>query len=145
VHTAQPGEPALVAVPGYDYAHVRAGGRSANELLHSDPGHLKAASARVVLHQWTMIAALALVQVKPRYVHMPGLRQAMTSVFVHELAGPGAQVTKETIHAGQVTIARQGCTVTYCWFHAGVVTVVTGDNGHDIHDYAEAHLQSARA
>ena len=58
VHTAQPGEPALVAVPGYDYAHVPAGGPNAKKLLQSDPEHLKAASAHVVLHHANMIAAL---------------------------------------------------------------------------------------
>jgi hypothetical protein len=84
------------------------------------------------------IAALALVQVKPQYANLPGLRQAITSGFVSEMARSGANVTKETIHTEQVTI-----TGMYCWFHAGALTVVTGDNGHDIRDYVEAYLQVA--
>ena len=145
VHTAQPGEPALLAVPGYDYANVPAGGPSANELIKSDRQHLKSASAHMVLHNGNMVAALAIVQMKPQYVNMPGLRQAMMSAFVNEMAGSGATTTKQTIHTEPVTIARQGSNVVYCWFHGGAVTVVTGDNGHDIRDFVEAYLQAAHA
>lgn len=140
-HTAQPGEPALIAVPGYDYANVPAGGLSAKELIKSDPQHLKSGSAHVVLHEGNMIGALALIQVKHQYAQLPGLRQAMTSSFVQQMAGSGATVTKQTIHTQPVTIAKKGSTVTYCWYHGDTVSVVTGDNAQQIHDFAEAYLQ----
>ena len=145
VHTAAPGEPALMAVPGYDYANPPATAPSANEFIKSDPQHLQSASVHMVLHDGNMIAALALVQMKPQYASLPGLQQAIASGFVSEMAGSGAKVTTETIHTERVTIAKQGSTVVYCWFHAGALTVVTGDNGHDIRDYVEAYLQAAHA
>ncbi len=145
MHGAQPGRPFLIAVPGYAYANVPAGGPSSKELIKSDPHHLKSASAHVVLHEGNMIAALVLVQVKPQYVNLPGLRQAMTSAFVQDMAGSGAKAAEETIHTEPVTIARDGSTFVYCWFHNGAKTVVTGDNAHEVHDFVEAYLEAAHA
>ena len=67
----------------------------------------------------------------------------MSSAFVKELTGSGAKVKEQTIYTEPVTFARAGSTVTYCWFHNGAVTVVTGDNGHEIHDYVDAYLAAA--
>ncbi len=143
--SAQPGGSALVTVPGYDYANAPTGGHSMKELVKTDPQHLKSVSAKLVLHDGNMIAALVLVQVKPQYVNLPGLREAMSAAFVKELAGSGAKVTQQTIHTEPVTFAKAGSIVTYCWFHGGAVTVVTGENAHEIRDFVEAYLQAAHA
>jgi hypothetical protein len=143
--SAQPGGSALVTVPGYDYAKLPTGKHSMKELVQTDPQHLQSVSGKLVLHDGNMIAALVLVHVKPQYVNLPGLRQAMSSAFVRDLGGSGAKVTKQTIHTEPVTVARAGSTVTYCWFHNGAVTVVTGDSGHEIHDYVDAYLAAAHA
>jgi hypothetical protein len=142
-HTAQPGETALIAVPGYDYANVPGVGPSAKEMIKSDPQHLKSASVHMVLHEGNTIASLVLVQIKPQYANLPEIQQGMVSAFVTDMAGSGATVTKEIIHTEKVAIARQGNTVVYCWYHNGAVTVVTGGNASDIHDFVEAYLQAA--
>lgn len=140
----QPGGP-LMAVPGYEYVGVPGGGPSAEELIKSDPVHLKSASVRMVVHDGNMIAAVAVVQLKPQYMNMPGLRQDAMSAFAEELGGSGTKLTKETIHSEPVTVARQGTSVTYAWFHGGAVTAVMGDNGPEIRDYVEAYLEAAHA
>ena len=66
----------------------------------------------------------------------------MTSSFVQEMTGSGATEMKQTIHTEPVTIAKKGSTVTYCWFHGDTVSVATGDNGQEIHNFAEAYLQA---
>jgi hypothetical protein len=136
----------LIAVPGYDYANITGGGvPSAKDVIKSDRQHLQSASVHMVLHQGNIIGALALIQVKPHYANLPGLPQAMTTSFASELAGPGAKVSTETIHTQKVTIARDGSTATYCWYHTGTVTTVTGDSGPHIRDFVEAYLTTAHA
>lgn len=142
--TAQPGEPAMTTVPGYDYANIQSG-PSAKEIIKSDPQHLQAASAHMILHGGNMIAALVLIQVKPQYANLPEIQQGMAPSFAKALAGSGAKVSTETIYTEKVTIARNGSTVTYCWYHGGVVTEVTGNNGPGIHGFVEAYLKAAHA
>jgi hypothetical protein len=144
VHSAQPGGPALTAVPGYDYANIQSG-PSAREIIKSDPQHLQSASAHMILHEGNMIAALVLIQVKPQYANLPELQQGMAPSFAKALAGSGAKVSTETIYTEKVTIARNGSTVTYCWYHGGVVAEVTGNNGPGIHNFVEAYLKTAHA
>jgi hypothetical protein len=132
----------LIAVPGYDFIDNPGGGPNAEDLIKSDPQHLKSASAQMVLHNGKKIASLVLVQVKPQYANISRIQQGMVSAFLTDMAGSGATVTTETIHTEKVAIARQGSTVVYCWHHNGAVTVVTGDNGSAIHDFVEAYLQA---
>jgi hypothetical protein len=132
----------LPAVPGYDYANIQSS-PSVKEIIKSDPRHLESASAHMILHDGNMIGALALVQVKPQYANLPEIRHAMAPSLAQAMAGSGAKVSTETIHAEKVTIARDGSTVTYGWYHGGVVATVTGDNGPGIHDFVEAYLQVA--
>jgi hypothetical protein len=142
VHLVQPGGPALIAMPGYDFIAIPGGGPNAKDFLKSDPLHLKSASAYMVLHNGNTIASLVLVQIKPQYADIPRIQQGTVSAFLTNVAGSGATVTTEIIHTEKVAIARQGSTVVYCWYHSGAVTVVTGGNGSAIHDFVEAYLQA---
>lgn len=147
-HMAQPGEPTLIGVPGYDYANVSGSDApDVNEMIKSDPQHLQTGSAHIVLHDGNMIAALVLVQVKPAYANLPEFQQGMASSFAEEKAGSGAKVTAETIHAEKVSIARDSSTITYGWYHDGTMTVVTGDNASEVQvrNFVEAYLKVAHS
>ncbi len=145
-HTAQPGKPALIAVPGYDYANVSASDvPDVKEMIKADPQHLQAGSVHMVLNDGNMIAALVLVQVKPAYANLPEFRQGIASGFAEEMAGSGAKVTTETIHTEKVSIAKDSSTVMYCWYHDGTVTVVTGGNESEVRNFAESYLRTAHS
>ena len=141
-HTAQPGEPALLAVPGYDYSNPSsADAATAKELVKTDPLHFKTASAHNVLHQGTEIGGIILIQVKPQY-DTPALRRAMVPAMATAMSSPGAKVTRETIHTEKVVITRQDSFDVYIWYHAGAVTIVVG-MGSDIRNFVEAYLKTA--
>jgi zona occludens toxin (predicted ATPase) len=148
-HTAQPGEPALIAVPRYDYANISASDvPDRSEMIKSDPQHLQAGSVHVILHDGTMIGVLVLVQVKPAYANLPEFQQGLASSFAEEMTGSGSKMTTETIHTEKVWIAKDSSTVTYCWYHGGTVTVVTGVTGggdSEVGAFAEAYLKTLHA
>jgi hypothetical protein len=145
-HTAQPGEPTLIAVPGYDYANVSGSDApDVNEMIKADPQHLQAGSVHMVLHDGNMIAALALLQVKPAYANLPEFQQGVASGLAEAMAGSGTKVTTVTIHTEKVSIARDSSTVTYCWYHDGTVTAVTGGNESEVRNFAEAYLKTAHS
>ena len=143
-HTAQPGEPALLAVPGYDYSNPSsADAATATELAKTDPLHFKTASAHNVLHQGTEIGGIILIQVKPQY-DTPALQRAMVPAMAAAMSSPGAKVTRETIHTEKVVITRQDSFDVYIWYHAGAITIVIGE-GSDIRGFVEAYLKTAHA
>lgn len=145
-HTAQPGEPALIAVPRYDYANISGGDApDVSEMIKSDPQHLQAGSVHMILHDGTMIGALVLVQVKPVYANLPEFQQGLASSFAEEMTGSGAKMTTETTHTEKVWIAEDSSTVTYCWYHDGTVTVVTGGDESEVGAFAEAYLKTLHA
>ncbi len=145
-HTAQPGEPALMAVPGYDYANISSSiVPDLNKMLKADPQHLQAGSVHMVLHDGTMVAALVLVQVKPAYANLPEFQQGIVPAVAEEMAGSGAKTATETIHTEKVSIVKDNSTVSYCWYHDGTVTVVTGGNEAEVRHFAEAYLKTAHS
>lgn len=145
-HTAQPGEPAFTAVPGYDYANISGSDApDVNAMIKSDSQHLQAGSVHMILHDGTMIGALVLVQVKPAYADLPEMQQGLASSFAEEMTGSGAKVTTQTIHTEKVWTAKDSSTVTYCWYHDGTVTVVTGGDESEVGAFAEAYLKALRS
>jgi hypothetical protein len=148
LHTAQPGEPALIAVPGYAYTDpASADVASAKGILKSDPQVLKSVSAHNVLRGGTEIGGIILVQVKPRYANLPEVQQAMMPEMAKAMAGSGAKVTRETIHTEKVVITSQSGHDVYVWYHAHAITIVVADgsNGSDIRGFVEAYLKTANA
>ena len=147
-HTAEPGEPALIAVPGYDYTNASSDVvASAKELAKTDPLHYKSASAHNVLHEGTEIGGIILIQVKPQYANLPEVQQAMMPTMAKAMARPGAKVTQETIHTEKVVITSRDSHDVYVWYHAGAMTIVVGDSGKgpDIRGFVEANLKTAHA
>ncbi len=145
-HTAQPREPALVALPGYDYANISGSDApDVSEMIKSDRQHLQAGSVHMILHDGTMIGALVLVLVKPAYANLPEFQQGLASSFAEEMTGSGAKVTTKTIHTEKVWIAKDSSTVTYCWYHDGTVTVVTGGDESEVGAFAEVYLKTLHA
>ena len=146
-HTAEPGEPALIAVPGYDYTNASSDvAAGAKELVKSDPVHFKSASAHNVLHEGSEIGGIILIQVKPQY-DTPAVQRAVVPAMAAEMASPGAKVTLETIHTEKVLITQKDSQDVYVWFHAGALTIVAADSGKgpDIRDFVEAYLKTAHA
>ena len=144
-HTAQPGEPALIAVPGYEYTDPSSEAvATAQEFVKGDPLHFKSASAHNVLREGTEIGGIILVQMKPQY-DTPAFRRAAMPAMAAGLAGPGAKVTRETIQNEKVVIASEGSDVVYIWYHAGALTFVAGNSGMgpDIRNFVEAYLKTA--
>src|SRR5215467_13293541 len=84
-HTARPGEPALIAVPGYDYADVPDAAPSEKAIINSAPQVYRSASVHIVLHGGKKIAVILLIQVKPTYANLP----EVMSELVKEIAGSG--------------------------------------------------------
>jgi hypothetical protein len=145
-HTAQPGEPALIAVPRYDYANISGSDvPEVSEMIKSDPQHLQAGSVHVILHDGTMIGTLVLVQVKPAYANLPEFQQSLGMSFAKDMTGSEPKVTTETIHTEKVWIAKDSSTVTYCWYHDGTVTGVTGGDESEVGAFAEAYLKALHA
>ena len=125
LHTAQPGEPALIAVPGYAYTDpASADVASAKDILKSDPQVLKSASAHNVLRGGTEIGGIILVQVRSQYANVPEVQQAMMPEMAKAMAGSGAKVTQETIHTEKVVITNQSGHDVYVWYHAHAITIV---------------------
>jgi hypothetical protein len=148
LHTAQPGEPALIAVPGYAYTDpASADVASAKDILKSDPQVLKSVSAHNVLRGGTEIGGIILVQVKPRYANLPEVQQAMMPEMAKAMTGSGAKVARETIHTEKVVITSQSGHDVYVWYHAHAITIVVADsgNGSDIRGFVEAYLKTANA
>ncbi len=147
-HTAEPGEPALPAVPGYDYTNASGDAAAAAKMLFNlDPRHFKPASAHNVLHEGAEIGGIILLQVKPQYANLPEVQQAMVPEMADAIAGSGAKVTLETTRTERVAITRRDSSDVYLWYHAGELTIVTGDSGKgpDIRSFAEAYLKAAHA
>lgn len=147
-HTAQPGEPALIAVPGYEYTGPStANAAIAEDLVKTDPQHFKSGSAHNVLREGTMIGGIILAQLKPQYADLPGIRQAMVPAMAQGLAGSGAKVTQETIQAEKVAITSEGSQDIYIWYHGGAITLVAGESGKgpEIRGFVEAYLKTANA
>jgi hypothetical protein len=148
LHTAQPGEPALIAVPGYAYTDpASADVASAKDILKSDRQVLKSVSAHNVLRGGTEIGGIILVQVKPRYANLPEVQQAMMPEMAKAMTGSATKVTPETIHTEKVLITNQSGHDVYVWYHADAITVVVADssNGSDIRGFVEAYLKTANA
>ncbi len=136
----------MMAVPGYDYVNVSGSDATdAEQMIKADPQHLQAISVHMVVHDGNMIAALALVQVKPAYANLPGFQQAIVSSLAAETVGSGAKATTETIYTEKVSIVKDSSTVTYCWYHDGTVTAVTGDNESAVRNFAEAYLKTVHS
>lgn len=149
-HSAQPGEPALIAVPGYDYADPPGDVASeAQQVVSAEPGILDSASAHAVLHNGKLVAAIMLVQVNPRYADLPVLQQNIVPAMAEGMAGEGEHVTTETIHTEKVVVAESATEVVYAWYHNGEITAAVGSsesNGqHDVRDFVDAYLQTAHA
>ena len=140
-HTARPGEPALIAVPGYDYADVPDAAPSEKAIINSAPQVYRSASVHIVLHGGKKIAVILLIQVKPTYANLP----EVMSELVKEIAGSGEKVTQETIDTEKVAIGRGSSIVDYTWYHGGVVTTVTGGTGPDLPNFVQAYLKAAHA
>jgi hypothetical protein len=148
LHTAQPGEPALIAVPGYAYTDpASADVASAKDILKSDPQVLKSVSAHNVLRGGTEIGGIILVQMKPRYANLPEVQQAMMPEMAKAMTGSGAKVTPETIHTEKVLITNQSGHDVYIWYHAHAITIAVADssNGSDMRGFVEAYLKTANA
>jgi hypothetical protein len=148
LHTAQPGEPALIAVPGYAYTDpASADVASAKELVKADPQVLKSASAHNVLRGGTEIGGIILVQVRSGYANLPEVQQAMMPEMAKAMTGSGAKVTRDTIHGEKVLITNQSGHDVYVWYHAHAITIVVADssNGSDIRGFVEAYLKTANA
>ena len=107
LHTAQPGEPALIAVPGYAYTDpASADVTSAKGILKSDPQVLKSVSAHNVLRGGAEIGGIILVRVNRRYANLPEVQQAMMPEMAKAMTGSGAKATPETIHTEKVLITQ---------------------------------------
>ena len=149
LHTAQPGEPALIAVPGYAYTDpASADVASAKGILKSDPQVLKSVSAHNVLRGGTEIGGIILVQVKPRYANLPEIQQAMMPEMAKAMTGSGTKATPQTIHTEKVLITNQSGHDVYVWYHAHAITIVVvadSSNGSDIRGFVEAYLKTANA
>lgn len=143
-HSAQPGEPALIAVPGYDYVNPPADmAGEATKIVNADPQHLKSGSMHGVVHKGTFIAVIILIQVQPQYADLPETQQNLLPAMAEGMAGSGAQVRWTTIHGEKVAIAKMGSQKVYAWYHNGTITAVNGTSGSDVRDYVDAYLQAA--
>jgi hypothetical protein len=148
LHAARPGEPALIAVPGYAYTDpASADVASAKGILKSDPQVLKSVSAHNVLRSGTEIGGIILIQVKSRYANLPEVQRAIMPEMAKAMTGSGAKVTRETIHTEKVVITNQSGHGVYAWYHAHAITIVVADssNGSDIRSFVEAYLKTANA
>jgi hypothetical protein len=145
-HTAQPGEPALITVPGYAYTNATGDGAAAAKMLiNADPQDFKSWSAHNVMREGTEIGGIILVQVKPRYAGLPQVRQAMVPAMADAMAGSGAKTTLETIHNEKVAMTTRDSSDVYLWYHNGAITIVIGDNGKgpDMRNFVQAYLKTA--
>lgn len=141
-HAAQRGEPALIAVPGYDYADFQGSAGGVKEVLQRDPEHFLSASAHEIQKPGGLyIGHIILVKIKPQYDN-PATTYKMQRDLA-ETIDPRLPVTQETIHGEKVVMAKEGANVLYTWYHKGTLTVVTSYRATPLRDFVEAYLQAA--
>jgi hypothetical protein len=142
VHTARPGEPALVAVPGYDYADFEGSARLAKEILQRNHEHWQSVSVHAILTQEGLdIGTILLIKTQPRYdnpMTTTKMQQNLADLF-----GPGIGVTQETIQTEIVATSTKGSEELYAWYHHGTTTLVSGEDPSAVRDFVEAYLQAA--
>lgn len=145
VHSAKPGEPGMLTVPGYTYVNPSSDMASeAQKILGANRDAFKSASAHGVTHEGTWVAGIVLFPLRPEFADMPGFAQGALEGWSRDMAGPGVRVAMKTIHSERVAVAEAASGAAgYAWCHNGVLTQVAGRNGADVRDYVDAYLQAA--
>lgn len=144
-HTARAGEPALTAVPGYEYANLRTKeARAMKKMIKASPDRLKAGSAHMILNEGMQpIAVIFLVET--RYPDLPQVEQNVLRGMAEGQAPAGMHMSWKTIHSEKVMVAKSSSNAVYGWYHSNVITTVSGDNSSDVRDFVEAFLQAVHA
>lgn len=145
VHSAKPGEPGVIIVPGYTYVNPSSEFASdVQKTLRANRDAFKSASAHGVVHEGTWVAGIALLPLTPYFADNRGFAQGALEGWSRDMAGPGVRVTMKTIHSERVAVAEAASGAAgYAWCHNGVLTELAGPNGAEVGDYVDAYLQAA--
>lgn len=145
VHSAKPGEPGVITVPGYTY--VNPSGELASgvqKTLRANRDTFKSASAHGVVHEGTWVAGIALFPLTAYFADNRGYALGALEGWSRDMAGPGVRVTMKTIHSERVAVAEAPSGgAAYAWCHNGVLTELAGPNGAEVRDYVDAYLHAA--
>ena len=140
-HQAEPGEPELVSVPGYEFTAVEADGQEAvDSMLTLLEGVYTGGSIHTVTTaDGAEIGGLMLFTVSPEATDL-GVGNA-DSLLGSYAGAAGAQGTVETMSGDTVVTgpADSDGAKTYVWFHEGVLTMYQGDEAESA-DFMEAYL-----
>ena len=155
VHTAEPGEPALIQVDGYQYQNptdptwkqsVTEGMKVANALV---PGIYVGGSAHEVIKDGAGQTILVEMQLGPKMAGSLGESLSAASGAITGMAGPGVAVSTETISTQPVASAvftMDGQHYkAFAWVHNGAVTLVLGENDEQTTAYMQKYLAAAHA
>jgi hypothetical protein len=158
VHTARPGEPALIQVSGYRYTDLTTEDNQAYidartlmvSVNDTFPGMVTATSVHWVRKDANDKILLLQMDVSARYANDPVFRSNEVPGMTRGMAGAGATVVHRTVRTEQVTVAtgqEQGRIATvYGWFHDGIFTMVLAENAVRASDaYVDAYLAQAHA
>jgi hypothetical protein len=149
VHLAEPGEPALIQVPGYTYAD--AGARDVADLqeevdaLHEVlPGFYTATAVHEVERAGVEHLLLMQLQVSEEVLESPDFMEDGVLVgMAGGMASGGATVSTKTIGPEEVAHGTLDGDSAYAWFHDGVITMAAGDDDADTLRFVEAYIAEA--
>ncbi len=140
-HAAQPGEPALIAVPGYAYENDA----TLTKLMRQKIGQLdgfKRFSVHGVTEDGSQIGMLVLLQAKPAY------QQAVESGTVDPIEPPpGLGASQSTIARERVlTVGAAPSDTAWIWYHDGTLSQFfqgSAASRKEAVNFVEAYLHEA--
>jgi hypothetical protein len=150
VHLAEPGEPALIQVPGYTYAD--AGAREIADVqeevdaLHEVmPGFYTATAVHEVERAGAADIWLTQLQISTEVLESPDFVEddALMGVAGGMASEEGATVSTKTIGPEKVARGTVDGDSVYAWFHEGVLTMAAGNDDADTLRFVEAYIAEA--
>jgi len=125
-HSATPGEPSLIAVPGYAYESAMPAMEQQFATL-ADGKILTSMSAHAVTQDRAPVGTLVLFDVGQKFAANDAFTESIVNGMAGGMSGSGGKVEQQTISGEKVAVAtvdESGQTgVVYAWYHDGTMSM----------------------
>ncbi len=146
-HSTGPGEPSLIAVPGYEYGSVAPELEQQYSALE-DGKVLTSMSVHAVTKDGADVGYLVLFDMASKFADNPAVAENIVNGMAGGMAGAGGTVKQETISGEKVVVATGeggSSEVVYAWFHDGTMSVFASQDADASSNFVGAYLQEANA